>query len=320
MAVTSCTLTRQQQPTSFDELNLGRYSLKYEVVTDGVMGHRNLGTAAQASSPHALPLWGDSYSYQGDVDDIAFAQNFQIESREGHQNRYYITVNYSPLETGDSGQFAPNPMNRPIIVWADREVYTRIIEQATHGNNRDANATAIVNLAGTLYDILPEHEVARGVLVVEKNVATLLEVLQYQRFLWNAVNSITWQFQGVLFPPRTVLAREVAAGPPITEANFTYYHLVFRFALAAGDTTLNASGGQDWDDQILERGYQWYKKNAAGDFLRDGNGRKIRFPEKIGSPEPENLAEDGTLLPDGQLGIFTKWRIRREVDFNLLNL
>jgi hypothetical protein len=304
-SVVSCTLHRVQGTTTFDEKNFGHYSLKYDVVTDAVMGHRALAIAALTAGPHPLPSWGQSYSYQGDTDGTSYAQRFGIESKFGEdaQTYYTITVNFEPLDPdrGDNNQFEPNPFDRPPIVWADRETFTRIIEKDQFGD-------AIVNKCGRQYDIPYEEEDSRGVLVVEFNVASLDTVIEYQQFLRRATNSTAWTIVGVTIPERTAIAREVAASPPVTEGDYTYYHMTFRFVFA--------EDGKTWDVPFLERGYQYFTK-TDDEFDLDDDGNKALSPSG-GEPEPVNLAADGTKLPDGEEGVFTDWRVRREVNFNLL--
>lgn len=325
--VQSCTLSRFQLQTTFDEKNFGHYSLKYIVVTDGALGHLDVANGATASAPHPLPTWGATYNYLSgtDLDNTSFAQNFAIESDPENQKYYYITVNYKPLDEnrGDDDQFETNPLLRAPIVWADRETFTRIMEKCEVAPSGRTDK-AIVNACGRQYDVPYEEEDSHGVLIVEFNVATLSQVLAYQRFLRRAVNRDVWTFLGVQFPERTVAARDVAAGPPITEGSTTYFHMIFRFAIADGDTSqLTVSGGLNWDVPILERGYQYFLK--TGGQFEQLNGQKLYFPRPSAPPphnedlpEPVNLAADGTRLPDGQLGVFTNWRMKREVPFQLL--
>jgi hypothetical protein len=295
-----------QLPTSVDELNRGTYQLKYEVVTDSVMGHQALTNDATAVGPDMLPSLGATYSYQGDADGASYAKAFTIESREGHQNRYLVTVTYGPIE-GEDPPFAENPGVRPPIVYADRETFTRFMERDVFGNQ-------IVNKCNRPYDIPIELEDTHGVLVIEFNVATLLEVLELQRFLRRAVNSTPWTFRGLTFPERTVLARECSSGPALTHGVFSWYRIACRFVLADGD---NISAPATWDVPVLERGYQHFEKENNA-YKLDVKGNKAFFPEKGSLAEPALLDDDGTILPDGSIGIFTNWRVYREVDFNLL--
>jgi hypothetical protein len=316
-----------QLPTTVDEENRGHYTLKYEVVTDGVMGHRALANAAAASSPHPLPVWGDTYSYSGDSDSTSYARTFTVESREGHNNRYFVTVHFNPIEGSPTDYFEPNPILRPPLIWADRETFTRIVEKAVTPPEGRTDAT-LVNACGRQYDVPLELEDTHGVIVVEFNVATLREVLEYQRFLRRAVNKIPWDFRGVVFPERTVLAREVASGPQLTQGSYQWFHVVCRFVVADGDDeSPEVPGGKNWDVSLLEHGYQYYLRdpNKANEFFTDGKGNKLHFPRE-GAPkphdeplsEPVNLAADGTRLDDGQIGVYTDFRVYREVDFNLL--
>lgn len=315
MAVTSCTLQRVQGNTTFDEKNRGHYALKYDVETNAITGHKALCNGAASSSPHPLPTWGATYSYQGDTDATAFAQNFSVESVEGHQFRYVVTVSFTPVNAEDPGsQFEPDPMDRPPVVYGDKEVFTRFVE-------KDSQGKQIVNKCNRPYDTPLEMEDVRGVVIVEMNVETLVEFFNYLRYLRFAVNSTSWTnpfgMTGVTIPPRMAVARDVSSTPPITEGDYTYYRLTFRFAFAMGDQTLGGTG-DTWDVPILERGYQWRKAAfTPSGFEEDGNGQIRLFPPE-GEVEPVLLASDGTKLPDGQPGVFTNWRAYREVDFNQL--
>lgn len=298
-SVTSCTLQRHQPDSSTDELGRWSFSLNYDVETDGVMGHRAIWLAAQSSSPHAFPSYGATYSYQGDTDGNAYLMTYSVSSVQGHQKRYVLTANFAPIPDSDVSLFEPNPFLRAPVVWFDRESYSRIVD-------RDVTGKALTNAAKRAYDTPLEQEDIRTVLVIEFNVESLALVATYARFLSNAVNSTTWTVLGIQFPPRTVLAREVAASPPIKQGAITYYHLSFRFVFANGDATLTPGATATWDVPILERGHQALRVPNEPGSLQD--------PEA----EPFLLAADGTKLPDGELGVFTYWRVKREVDFNLL--
>lgn len=312
-SVTSCTLSRHQPPSSTDELNRWTFRLNYDVETDGVLGHKALVAGAELASPHALPSYGSTYSYQGDTDTNAYAITFDVQAVDGSQKRYQIGVNFKPPD--DITIFEPDPIVRPPVVWFDREAYSRIVE-------RDNFGKAILNKCGKIYDIPYEEEDVRGVIVVEFNVLTLAEVAGYMRFLRRAVNSTPWEFGGVTFPARTVLAREVAASPPVKQGLYTYYHVSIRFVVADGDDTLNGQAPTTWDVPFLERGYEHYILDANGQLAKDRNDQLIlddgRITRGHAYAEPQNLAEDGTKLPDNTVGVFTLWRVKREVDFNLL--
>lgn len=311
-SVLSCTLQRVQPPSSTDDLNRYTYQLKYDVVTDAVMSHKALANAAMSASPHPLPNYGTTFSYLGDTDSTAYAQPYSVEPKFGDQSQtqYVITVTFKPLPDSDVTVFEPNPFFRDPVVWVDREVFTRFIE-------RDVLDKAIVNKCGRPYDTPVEQEDVRSVIVVEFNVSAISTAFAYMRFLRRAVNVSPWSFRSVVFPARSVLAREVAASPPITQGAFTYYRMFFRFVVAEGDGTLSPTAAPTWDTPILERGYKYFELDFGGGMKMGPDGQKALFPPE-GEVEPVLLAEDGTKLPDGQLGIFTPWRTYREVNFNLL--
>jgi len=300
-SVTACHLLFNSHTSSMDELGRWTFNIMYRVTTDGVMGHQLLADEAQLASPHPLPARGATYSFQGDANNSSYLTSYQVspQSEEGSQKLYHVTCAYTPPPDGDISFFEPNPFLRDPVIWFDREAYTRIVERNVFGQQ-------IVNKCGRLYDTPHEEEDVRTVIVVEFNVATLSEVAGYARYLRNAVNSTTWFFRGLQFPPRTVLAREVASTPPIVQGAYTYFHLAFRFVLANGSGALNPNDPSTWDVPILERGYQAYRVANQPGSLTDAEA------------EPFLLAENGTKLPDGQPGVYTFWRVKREVDFNIL--
>jgi hypothetical protein len=310
-SVTSCTLLRNPESASWDGENRGTYTLRYRIETDGILGPKAMRAGAQTASPHAFPSYGSTYSYQGDTDADSYAMSFSIQSENEQQTKHIGTVTFQPPPDEDVTIFEPNPFLRSPTVWADQEVFTRIIESDYAGN-------AIVNKCNFQYDTTVEKEDARGVLVIEFNVATIGEVIQYQRFLRRAVNQTAWTILGQTIAPRNAIARAVVGSPPITQGAYTYYRLAFRFAFA--------DIGYNWDEPILERGYKYFVK-TGDDFVTIGDPpQKKLFPasdatnpgDRIDLVEPCLLTAEGTKLPDGEIGIFTDWRINREVDFNLL--
>jgi hypothetical protein len=301
-SVTSCTLKRTYEAGSWDGEGRGTYSVTYDIVTDGILGPKAIRVGAESASPHPLPTRGMSYSYQGETDSDSYAQPISIVSANEQQTRHIATVNYLPPPENDLTVFEPNPFLRGPVVWFDQEVFTRIIE-------RDIFGKAIANKCGAIFDTPLEKEDTRSVLVVEFNVGTIGEVIQYQRYLRRAVNQTPWSILGQVVPPRNAFARSVVGTPPITQGGYTYYHLAFRFAFA--------DLGFNWDEAILERGYGRYKK-TGDDFQMTDDDPPVKKVFAFPNGEQKLLAEDGTMLPDGELGVFTDWRINREVDFNAL--
>lgn len=311
-SVTSCTLLFNSQTSSTDELNRMTTSVSYRVTTDGIMGHGAIISGAQSASPHALPSYGATYSFQGDTNGGIYLRNFDVaaQDEEKSQKLYRVTTTYAPPVDGDITIFEPNPFLRDPVIWFDREAYTRLV-------TRDVSGKPIQNATGRDYDIPLEEEDIRTVIVVEFNVGGLTaaggalsglsQSAGYARFLRNAVNSTPWTFLGLQFPPRTVLAREVASSPPIVQSAYTYYHLSFRFVLANGSSTTNPNDPSTWDVPILEQGYY---------ALRIPNQKGSEY--RMDTDTPKNLRLDGTELPPDEEGEFRFWRVKREVDFNLL--
>jgi hypothetical protein len=304
-SVTSCTLKRVYEPATWDNESRGTYTVTYDIMTDGILGPRGIRAGAQSASPHPFPSFGSTYSYQGETDGDAYANLFAIASDNEQQTKHIGSVTYGPPIGNDTGVYEPNPFLRPPVVWADQEVFTRVIE-------RDIFGKAVANPCGVGYDTPLEKEDTRSVLVVEFNVATIGEVIQYQRYLRRAVNETPWHILGQVVPPRNAFARSVVGTPPITQGAYTYYHLAFRFAFA--------DLGFNWDEALLARGYGCFELDRNGDFITVENtaGEKRKKITQYPDGECHNLKADGTNLPDGEPGVFVDWRINREVDFNAL--
>jgi hypothetical protein len=306
MAVVSCTLMREVSgDAQADEMNRGRYQLRYQIVTNSLMGPNAVANAALLAAPHPLPSLWSTYSYQGSTDSLSYARSYDVKHDPKSNSLWYITVQYEPPEPGEwpiSGgapiKSEPVPWNRDPVLWWDREVYTSI-------ENHDKDDKAIVNKCSVFYEDIIELDKPRGVLVIEFNVQTLAEVIAYTREFDQAVNSVTWTAMGT--PPRMALCREVASGPPQAEHGYSFFHLAFRIVFS--------DDGATWDYRMPEMGEFHWKKNTVGEYILD-EGNRQRFRPAGGGLVA--LAADGTRLDDGQDIIFTEWRIRREVDFNQL--
>lgn len=302
-SIISCNRIRGSVSANTDELGMGVYKVRYLVQTDGVMGPKSLLQAAWAASPDAVPQYWTSYSYLTDVDYYSFVRDYEIESDEHTTTKYYITVTYRPLDKGEGSQDVggdpinkpANPVNREAVMWWDREVYTSIAL-------RDKDGKAIVNKCQDYYPEDIELEQTRGVLVIEKNYATLGEVIDLSTAYDGTVNSTAWTVAGRTAAARTALCREVSSGAAETEQGYVFFHVVFRFAFRA--TT--------WDEPKVECGqFHWTK--TGGEYDMSNGHRRITDAQKI-----VPLNTDGTRLADGEDFITTNWRVRREANFNAL--
>lgn len=291
-----------------DELNRGSYTLQFQIRTNGLMGPNAVANEALSASPHPLPSLWSTYSYQGSVDLLSFARSYQVTHHPGRSDLWYITVNYQPPEPGEWAiggsepiKAEPVPWERATVIWWDREVYTKNMDF-------DKDGEPVINKCRTLYPDAIEHDKPRGVLVIEFNVATLAEVIAISKEYDQAVNETTWIVPSVVSAPaRTALCREVASGPPQAEHGYSFFHVAMRIVFA--------DEGANWDDGQLEIGdYHW--RYEAGSYLLDSEGFRRRFSP--GGGGLVLLAENGTRLADDADPIKTFWRIRREVNFNLI--
>ena len=318
MSVQNCYLDRSTISTTVDDLNRGTYKLRYRVTTAGAQGPISVANQALSAGPNMLPSIWFTYSCRGDTDLHSYAREYKIEQDEKSQFVYWIEVYYKPLEPGEvkgddlfgdttlAGtpiNSEANPVDRPTVVWWDREVYTSKDDLTIEGK-------LLGNAALTTYEDAEETEETRGVLVVEKNYLTLAEVIDVSAKFERAVNQTTWNVGGKSYPARTFICRSVDSSPAKHDNGYTYYTVRFRFACA--------DYGRTWDSKYAERGVTYWKKDSSGDYVLNADGSRKRFTAPGG--EPVLLKADGTLLEAGQDPVVASFRVKREVDFNNLPL
>ncbi len=310
VSIISCELDRSTPKLSTlktDRVNgtAGTYTLKYNIMMASVAGPINVLTAALAGSPHPVPSLWATYSYGGDTDSKSYAKSFQVDRDPKHNARYYVTVEYEPLEPGEAIESTgapvnaePNPLLRKPVFWWDRTVHSDL-------DIHDHSGVVIRNAANDLYQELVEHDRTKGVLVAEFNVATTGDFIDLQRTYENHVNAGSWTIRGRALPARTVLCREVACSPAKVETTFIYFRVSMRFAFT--------ESGFTWDVNRAEMGQAYYTKDSGGAYVMDGDNRKRT---DVGSVVPLNL--DGTRRDDGEPVLITSWRVKSEADYGAL--
>lgn len=305
--VLSCNLDRtpSELATIKAGVGAGKYTLRYILITDVISGPLNLILSAYGATPNPLPSLWSTYSYQGDTDSSSYAKTYKVDRDPKNNTLYYVTVTYEPAEDGevpDGGgdpiKSEPVPINRAPVFWWDREVTTRV-------EPTDGSGATVRNYANNLYEELIEHERARGQLVVEFNVATQAEVVDFSRTYDQAVNSSTFTFKTRSLPPRTVMVREISGSAAIEEGTYTFYTISMRLAFADLNRT--------WDVPMPEMSQTHFTK-TSGVYDLDQGG----FIKRTDAGSLVPLNADGTRRSDTQTILVTNWRMRREVDFGPL--
>ena len=316
MAVTACHYDRRICKGQSDEDGLGIYTLGWIADTNSTMGPNAVLQGCQLISGggnNAVPTRWATYSYQGDSDALSYARDFSAEVDSQNLNLWYITVTYRPPGSGEGSQTpggspinsVANPVARAPVMWWDREVFTY---EALY----DKDGKAIVNKCQDYYPEPVELESTRGILVVEKNYATLSEVRALSEKYDNAVNSLAWYISGSQFAAaRQALCRDVSSGPPQTESGYVYFPASLRFCLQPADKT--------WDVKKAEYGqFHWTKKSDGSyDTLTQG---LVTHRSLTNAGSLVKLNDDGTRRPHDQETVWTDWRVRREVNFNDIGL
>lgn len=301
MSIVECRYDRAAFSASYDRRNLGTYRGAWKVRTNGSNNTPKtiLNQCLLVSSPeNPIPALYDSYSYEGESDAYAYAQQFEITPRENESvNMWTINVTWSPLpENKQEDDFNTNPLSRGVEYAFDWEVYTEVVD-------KDAEGKQIVNTAGKPFDINVEMERSRSVLVASYNVSNLGMVISKSLRYQDAVNSNRWTLGTSSIRNRNALCRNVQSSGLITEPGGSFYRLTFRVAF----------NGDTWDEKLLSRGFGYLK--TADDLStyttesREGQNLMDTLDE------PLLLKEDGTPVEPGDPPYFKEFRVRKEVDF-----
>lgn len=326
MAVTSCHYDRRICSGQSDEFGMGIYTLGWVVKTDSAMGPNAVLQGAQTITGNdpdgiannAVPLRWDTYSYQGDTDQLSYARDFKSTQDPGSVNLWSIEVTYKPPGSGEgSATLGGDPVNsvaeptsREPVMWWDREVFTY---EALY----DKDGKAIVNKVQDYYPEPIELESTRGVLVVEKNYSSIASVRLLSETYDNAVNRSPWFINGTQFcAARQALCREVSSGPPRTEQGYVFFTVSFRFCLQPT--------GKTWDVRKPEYGQFHWERYSNGQYKLmtqyGPNGEAIPHRAVTDAQALVKLNDDGTRRPHDQETLWTDWRVRKEVDFNNIGL
>lgn len=322
MAVTSCHYDRRICSGQSDEFGMGIYTLGWVVKTNSTMGPNAVlqgaqtitGSDSDGIANNAVPLRWDSYSYQGDSDQLSYARDYKVTQDPGSVNLWFIEVTYKPPGSGEGSATSggdpinsvSDPIARETVKWWDREVFTY---EALY----DKDGKAIVNKAQDYYPEPIELEACRGVLVIEKNYRTLENVMFLSMTYDGAVNKTTWNVTPALqLQPRQALCRQVSSGPPRTEQGYVYFPVSFRFAVKPF--------GENWDERKPEYGQFHWTKKSNGEYETlthySTNGTPVTHRAVTDAKTLVKLEDDGTRRPFDQDTLWTSWRIRKEIDFN----
>lgn len=324
MGVISCDYRRGDWETRVDYRRRGFHRVPYLVITDGAnMAPEAVANECLATGPNpgpeTLPDVNDSYSHLGSSDPTSFAREHTIRALDDASNkRWHIDVSYAPMAPGETiAHLDLDPIARPVVWEADREVY---VEEA----EVDRNGVPIRNFAGLPFDVQIEIPKSRPVAIAHINVASIATVFSLMQTYTNAVNSTLWQG----LQKRQALCRDVTSLPVQNEGGGSFYRVDFRFAIMEGNGK--------WDHRLSQRGFSHFKRFDGGQFVtNDGKPHLFRatnyafltVPDGAEDPykeygelltEPLNLEEDGTARPFIFDAIVSDFEVYREADFNAI--
>lgn len=223
-----------------------------------------------------------------------FAQSFSATRSEVNRLYWEITVEYSPPPKGEDEQQQEeeNPLLRPPVYdiqYIEQEyviAQARNVEELTGGFTRPANRLApICNAAFRRPDEPLVDTERNGVIVIERNYATLGAIMSLNETYQRTCNSDTVVVGGESITPRRLKYLVTRSGGKQVENDVAYY---------VGTTEIEI---KTTTDLILDNvGYEYWDPNA-GD-----NGGYVRAKDENNdfAAEPVNLNLDGTLKTSGE--------------------
>lgn len=271
-AVIKCQLQRQMSG-SIGLNNEQSHRLSYQVWADGLMWGPEVIVGAYTATPDPLPqryqLWTP-----GGVATGAYVLSLSYRADDANHSKWHIDVEIGKLPAGrNPTDNVENPLLRPPRYRVEYIEETVVIE-------KDREGKPITNSVGDPPDSALEDIDAYPVLVVEKNYATLQQIVDLGNTYHRSVNSNA--FYGAT--ARKVRFMPIQASDILNENGIEYYTATMRFAF----------NPRTWDREFLNRG--WRYKKTAGGTLQNAIDEKTNLPVT----SPVKLKEDGTIAPDGQ--------------------
>lgn len=277
-AVVSSKLTRDMSG-SISIGNEQSHKLRYQVWTDGPMWGPAVIIGAYTATPDPLPTLYQQW-VPGGLSTGAYVLSIAYSADDDNHNRWLMDVELGKLPPGKSAADAvQNPLNRPPryrIEYMEEQI---VIE-------KDREGKPITNSVGDPPDTALEDVDAYPVLVVDKNFATLQEIVDLGNQYHRSVNSDS--FYGA--SARKVRFMPLQASDIQNENGIEFYTATMRFAF----------NPRTWDREYLNRG--WRYRKAAGGPLQLAMDDKTNLPVT----SPVKLKLDGTLAADGQETYITR--------------
>jgi hypothetical protein len=305
VTVISCKRSRESPSLQIDKSGSGIITVQWVAESnDGTDGVKQILAGAQAIAAQGdnvpVPAHGAPYQWPEESDGSIFLLEISVQRRhDASRILWTIEGKYSARDPGDPpGEENPNPIERPVKYRLEHVTYSEVVDEDRAGN-------PIVNAAGQEFDEPLEDEKARPVLVVEKNYAALSQIIALNAAFSGRVNSDTFLGQ----PPRTWFCHTIPSSDLLTAPNgTTYYTATFRLEY----------NHRTWDRKILNRGFKHFL-SAQDKTLVQATSVSVAedgTKTKVFTNEPVLLADDGTRLPDGQLGKFVTVRVKPERAFS----
>lgn len=306
-SVTRCALDLDGCTFAIDEHNRASGSLRYVIETDAAMSPNGIMNAALSVGPNPLPSLWSQYSYLGDS-AYCYARFYRYDREASRRTLHYVDVEFRPYENGEWSDFSDvNPLLRPAKLLWTSEIYTARTDFDQAGN-------PILNKCGIRYEDPVDRQLARGILLVNFNVANFGYTVAHQQTWELAVNSTAWDVHGdasLVIPARAAWCRKYDSQPLRSEGTSRYFAEKYEIAIA--------HSGETFDRRIKEQGFQHWKK-TGGTYVDDADDNHKFFPDVAAGEapyaEPILLASDGTRLADGETTVYTDWQLDKQANFN----
>lgn len=299
MSVTSCHLL--ELSADEDDKGVRRYKGVYRAVTNSrTDGPASVLLGSQSASPNPIPRRWAVYNVTGELDIGSYCRkrSVSLESASASRKVWSISCEWDTPEPGQEPDRDEDPLARPTQYRVESETFTVLVDE-------DKDNAPIVNAAGKKFDEPIEEESTRLVLVAQRNLSSLDQIIAQMVTYQGRVNSATYRGEAA----RRWLCRSIVASDIQEQNSVQFYSVTYRLALR--------ENGLKWNKRILNQGFAHYDQPAS-----DPNRKVIDatddHQQKVS--EPILLAADGTRLADGVVGNFLEFEIRPEANFQNLGI
>jgi len=298
MAVLESARTYSGATVEVDENSARQHTLKWRVKTDNEqMSGVEVLVAARSATPNPVPDLFDPCP----GDSAARCKSISAQQSSESPRFWLVDAYYDSKYSNDEQQSSDPVLRRP--------VYTIEFQQFQHVCERAVTGEPITNSLQQVFVPAIEAEDSRPVLVVQRNLRSLYDVIPLMLTFKDAINDRP--FYGAQRHQAKI--KSITAGQAGKENGFEFIPVTFRIEFQGE--------GQTWDKVLLNTAMRFYSTK----FAADAKVPLIDMIDGTRVTEPVPIDEDGVYIRrdpvNGELlsePVYRTYQIFPERNFNLL--